>query len=100
MGLRLGRVIGLHGHCYPTMLQVVCGGTGVTIPGPYEHRLIIALCVEILITMLLVLVFLGVSDPDRGDAVKDLGGIAVGLALAVGHWVGVRWKGPGMTFYR
>lgn len=65
------------------------GGSGLTLPGAVRHPETKALVMEILITMLLVLVFLGATDPERGDALKDLAGIAVGLALAVGHWVGV-----------
>ncbi|KAK3925448.1 Aquaporin [Frankliniella fusca] len=70
------------------------GGSGVTLPSGMHNGSIKALCIEMLITGLLVLVFLGASDPERGDALKDLGGVAVGLALAVGHWVGVYFVGP------
>ncbi|XP_026285063.1 aquaporin-like [Frankliniella occidentalis] len=75
-------------------------GSGLTTPGALHNACVKAISVEILITMLLVLVFLGASDPERGDALKDLGGVAVGLALAVGHWVGIPFSGGSMNPWR
>ncbi|XP_034244426.1 aquaporin-like [Thrips palmi] len=76
------------------------GGSGLTLPAAMRHSETKALVMEILITSLLVLVFLGATDPERGDALKDLAGIAVGLALAVGHWVGIPFSGGSMNPFR